>query len=597
MAPCRPLRVATIAASAALCILWARPVLLFVWPTSPNASWRRPLVATIGLASLQPSPRTLRRDLARSASPKNAPWPKAESSWSCFSRIYCINLDQRPDRWSYMQRQFEELRMPVQRWSAVDGHTVDMQTLIESGELSKDAIPRLMLPDDQKIFGMDLTPGAIGCAMSHYQIWIDIMSRRSWGQSIADERADLYLIVEDDCEFLPGFSEDLFRMRLSAVPDDWQAIFLGGVDALGLQALMQVAPGVRRIYNGSRETTAYVMNIEGVRGALEVCFPLMWQLDTQLTLHGHVCNGNPHLSYTVRPMSYILWPPLVEQNKEAFPTDVQKDEHPRYLEARGAQANFKEPWHRTSGGTKPRSTLFESDAVAISRQYSLVGSWDDWTMLHDMTISSHNAVAFVAEVLVPIGSVVEFQIVCDSDWGQRAFPGPSGEVIFGSASAAYGLNWRAQAPKIDGRLALQVYWDPTGFRHLDYGFGEPAVDALGRSYALVGSWNGWASFAPLVREGVGTAFTTAVEVPGGKDIEFQVICNGAWSQRMFPSSADGKIIGPSADGHGQNWKLEAPPRDVVMLVSWDPTGKRSMKCILVELASQAVRSEPNSRTS
>lgn len=43
--------------------------------------------------------------------------------------------------------------------------------------------------------------------------------------------------------------------------------------------------GSRRVYNGSRETTAYVINVEGAREALKVCFPLSWQLDTMLTMH------------------------------------------------------------------------------------------------------------------------------------------------------------------------------------------------------------------------------------------------------------------------------------------------------------------------
>jgi len=149
------------------------------------------------------------------------PDPELEHpSWGCFGAIYCINLDHRPERWSYMQRQFEALAMPVQRWSAVDGSTIDgecLEELVEGGELHKDAVPRLLLPDDQKIFGMDLTPGAIGCALSHMHVWIDVMRRHGRGEFGGNERS-MVLVAEDDCEFMPGFCEEYFLERLEEVP-------------------------------------------------------------------------------------------------------------------------------------------------------------------------------------------------------------------------------------------------------------------------------------------------------------------------------------------------------------------------------------------
>eukprot|EP00439_Symbiodinium_sp_Y106_P053253 s291_g7.t1 len=282
----------------------------------------------------------LRPPSARLRNPRRSPLRStAGRPWSCFSQIYCINLDDRPDRWGFMEKQFQELAMPVQRWPAFDGRSLDFEALEElvyGGELSTEAVQRLFLPNQQKVFGMDLTPGAIGCALSHMQIWLDIMKHHGEGKYHGNERSQ-FLVVEDDCEFAPDFSDELVEARLAEVPDDWQLVFLGGVDAMGLQPLLQISPGVRRVYNGSRETTAYVINVEGVREALRVCFPLCWQLDTMLTLNSRLCDPplwvseDMMLSYTVRPMSYILWPPLAVQNKRDFRTDVQKDEHPEFL--------------------------------------------------------------------------------------------------------------------------------------------------------------------------------------------------------------------------------------------------------------------------
>ena len=36
-----------------------------------------------------------------------------------------------------------------------------------NGVIAMEALPRYYLPDEQKLFGTDLTAGAIGCALSH----------------------------------------------------------------------------------------------------------------------------------------------------------------------------------------------------------------------------------------------------------------------------------------------------------------------------------------------------------------------------------------------------------------------------------------------
>jgi len=299
--------------------------------------------------------------------------------------------------------------------------------LVASGELHRAALSRLKMPDDVKIFGMDLTPGAIGCALSHMEVWIDIMQRRGSGELRCDDRDAVFLVVEDDCEFLPGFSEELFLHRLAEVPKDWQVIFLGGVDAVGFQDLLQITPGVRRVYNGSRETTGYVINVEGVRSALEVCVPLMWQLDTQMTMHGIPCDWHPEIAITTKPMSYSFWPPLVVQNKEAFPTDVQKDEHPVFLHGKDGETRYnvlleplsEEEWRR--GGFAqhddagpPTTELLM--AMLQTDRYALVGSWDEWRNFHDFNPAELGGTLLEAEIEIPAGKqMVEFQMVRNGD--------------------------------------------------------------------------------------------------------------------------------------------------------------------------------------
>jgi len=243
--------------------------------------------------------------------------------WQHFERVFCINLDRRPDRWKFMQSQFAHLRMPVQRWSAVDGNNLNVQNLANVGLVAKAALPRYFLPAQQKLFGTDLTDGAIGCALSHMQIWKEIIECGRGEQST-------FLVLEDDCQFLPDFSEEVLAQRLDHVPNDWELIYIGGQDLMHKQHRYEVSTGVRRLYKGFRETTAYVINVAGAKAALEVCVPMHWQFDTQLndeSLRQGFGFGRDHQEYTMKPRGYCLWPPMVFQQRDKFKTDVQTIEH------------------------------------------------------------------------------------------------------------------------------------------------------------------------------------------------------------------------------------------------------------------------------
>eukprot|EP00929_Paragymnodinium_shiwhaense_P112699 TRINITY_DN80966_c0_g1_i1.p1 TRINITY_DN80966_c0_g1~~TRINITY_DN80966_c0_g1_i1.p1 ORF type:complete len:370 (+),score=43.62 TRINITY_DN80966_c0_g1_i1:47-1156(+) len=266
--------------------------------------------------------------LRAQASGADAASPEASLPWRSLEHIYCMNLDRRPERWEFMQKQFLRLRMPAQRLSAVDGKTLDVPRLAELGIIAPEAMPRYYLPLEQKLFGTDLTDGGIGCALSHLLIWKDIIERCARGT--ADENS-VFLVIEDDCEFADGFNEWVLNERLKHVPADWEIVYLGGQDLLRRGDQYQAAPGVRRLYKGFRETTAYTINLKGAKACMEVCVPMYWQVDTHLNdeslRHGLRPPQPGETEYTMHPRGYYLWPPIVAQQRDGFPTDVQKVEH------------------------------------------------------------------------------------------------------------------------------------------------------------------------------------------------------------------------------------------------------------------------------
>lgn len=110
-------------------------------------------------------------------------------------KIYCINLDRRPDRWELASQQFIKHGLQVERFPAVDGR------------------------DFKKEYRQD--NGNNGCTLSHYFI---IERAKLLG-------LDAVMVFEDDVELHRDFQKllhvvltDLKEMHY----DDWSMLYFGG---------------------------------------------------------------------------------------------------------------------------------------------------------------------------------------------------------------------------------------------------------------------------------------------------------------------------------------------------------------------------------
>lgn len=238
-----------------------------------------------------------------------------------FDACYVLNLDRRTDRWAHTQAQIKKARLTsflkpgvhVMRVSGVDGSSLDLAALHQQGVLTDMGYQRLQLPTEDKLFGMDLTPGAVGCAMGHRRLW----------QRIVEQGHQAALVLEDDVEFHPRLRR-LLPDLWPRVPADWGLVYFGGLDLLsrGKPPRPYVAEGVRRAYQGHRELTAYVLHASSAKRCLALSEALTWQIDT------HICSHVKHEEaaadeYLCDPMSYVFQPALAIQIT-AMGTDVQK---------------------------------------------------------------------------------------------------------------------------------------------------------------------------------------------------------------------------------------------------------------------------------
>ncbi len=110
-----------------------------------------------------------------------------------FDVVYCINLDDRVERWARCSALFEWLGLRVERVSAVDGRR------------------GLIAPVE------DMRGPAIGCLRSHAKVL-----------ALAIERGHKrFLVLEDDVEFAPDL-ESRFDAAAARLPLDWDLFYLGG---------------------------------------------------------------------------------------------------------------------------------------------------------------------------------------------------------------------------------------------------------------------------------------------------------------------------------------------------------------------------------
>ena len=185
-----------------------------------------------------------------------------------FTSIYYINLDKRPEKREKLESDLiplKKLTGNIIRFRAIDGETLSgIDSQIVQGQGAED----LKSPD--KTFGLSLTKGAIGCALSHKTIWEEVVKTKK----------DLVLILEDDAVILPTFVPYIAKI-ISELPEEWDILYLGsGQYEIETRISSRLAQP-SRIYG----LFGYAVNWRGAKRLLKYCFPLRYQIDTELWLN------------------------------------------------------------------------------------------------------------------------------------------------------------------------------------------------------------------------------------------------------------------------------------------------------------------------
>lgn len=182
-----------------------------------------------------------------------------------FDKIYYINLERRPDRNEHMKKQIskQDLQNITERIDAVDGNKLS-ESEIEK-HVTKYGMKRLK--DPKKHFGVDLTMGGVGCALSHKKAW----------KNIVQNKYDRTLILEDDVDIPDDFVAK-YNKIVPHIPKDFDIIFIGyhpTSDEYLYRDKKHKLLRTKKVYG----LYAYIVSSKGAKKLLNL-FPIDIQIDS-----------------------------------------------------------------------------------------------------------------------------------------------------------------------------------------------------------------------------------------------------------------------------------------------------------------------------
>ncbi|XP_067846831.1 procollagen galactosyltransferase 2-like [Heptranchias perlo] len=171
-----------------------------------------------------------------------------------FDEIFMINLKRRTDRRERMLRTLYEQDIEVKVVDAVDGKALNTSHL---KALNIEMLPGYHDPYSGRI----LTRGEIGCFLSHYYIW----------KEVVDQGLEKVLVLEDDNRFEPHFRKKITKLMEDIEENqlDWDLIYIGR-KRMQVQQPEKSVPGIMNLVEAdySYWTLAYIISQQGAKKLL-----------------------------------------------------------------------------------------------------------------------------------------------------------------------------------------------------------------------------------------------------------------------------------------------------------------------------------------
>lgn len=186
-------------------------------------------------------------------------------------KYFYLNLDRCEYRNEHIKNEIKKssiLSKNIQRVSAVDGSTLDLSDISE--KILKPTAKQELIFKANKKFGLSITYGAVGCAMSHLLLY---------KQCVEDQVN--FMILEDDAilndnidyyinNYLNNFNYDIFYF---------------GFHRHSYSVLQNIDSIVNRIYGNIWGTFGYVVTPKFCEYCIDNIFPIGVQFDSEISKH------------------------------------------------------------------------------------------------------------------------------------------------------------------------------------------------------------------------------------------------------------------------------------------------------------------------
>lgn len=200
---------------------------------------------------------------------------------------WCITLKSTPKREEYVK-------------SHLASHNIDFKIFYGIDAIKAGITATVIQEQKYSILDTWVTIGAVGCYLSHYMLW----------QNIMDSDSDMFFIVEDDVSLIDNFTNKLTEY-FTYVPSNWDIIYVGHESLHSVNPIIindKVSRGIPAC------TYAYIIKKETIPMLLELA-PIDMPVDTLI-----------RLKLGDRINSYAFTPKLATQ-KSSVVEKIKDDEH------------------------------------------------------------------------------------------------------------------------------------------------------------------------------------------------------------------------------------------------------------------------------
>jgi GR25 family glycosyltransferase involved in LPS biosynthesis len=215
------------------------------------------------------------------------------------SKVFVINLEKRNERLIIFTFNYN-LEIPFEIFKAIDGSILNLSKLISENMIGDIGINSIKNKNRKYHYELP-NINAIGCYLSHYNLW----------KLILENKGDNFIIFEDDNEF-NKISINEINYRISLLPNNWDIYLLSNHNyCYSRKKINKNLFKVRRFFL----TNSYIINKKAINKILNsnTLFPINQQIDSYLSDLTEDYNLNIYFHNNYK---------YYEQSKE-FITDIQ----------------------------------------------------------------------------------------------------------------------------------------------------------------------------------------------------------------------------------------------------------------------------------